>query len=187
MIRAAEKYSASLRIFRFAALIHLAPAGSLACLDRTLNGSIKTNRSFCQRRKQVILNDAQTPAPKRPGRPRAENPRTERITVRLLPEELAKLEEQAAAARIQVSVLARKKVADSPNVQTRSIAPETESAIRSIYAELGKIGSNLNQIARGINAANLAESPVVGTEIREQVNEMKYALRGIMDWLDRLS
>ncbi|MGP5383981.1 plasmid mobilization protein [Glutamicibacter arilaitensis] len=132
------------------------------------------------------MTDDQTSTPRRPGRPRADNLRTKKITIRLLPEELAELEKQAEAARIRLAVFARKKVTDSLPKSPR-ISPEAESSIRSVYAELGKIGSNLNQIARGINAANIAGAQVSGDEVRQQVTEAKYALRGIMDWLDQLS
>lgn len=127
------------------------------------------------------------PSPRRGGRPRAENPRSEKVTVRLLPQELDALRDAAEAAHERVAVLARKRVTQEGEKARSALDPKTAKTVDRLYSELGRIGSNVNQIARAMNSANLSGSELEVKELRAQLTEIRHALRGLLDWLDALS
>jgi hypothetical protein len=88
----------------------------------------------------------------------ARSRRGARLMIRLRPDDQILLRERAAArgmpAATYVSVLTR--------AHLRSLAPlpaEELLALKSILAELGSIGRNLNQIARAANQGQLVTSP----------------------------
>lgn len=80
--------------------------------------------------------------------------RQSRVSIRLTSEEFAEVAKRADAAQLTLASYARAEILDSPPPrQARRPAVETENVAR-VLAQLGKIGSNLNQIARHMNSGN---------------------------------
>ncbi len=87
----------------------------------------------------------------------AKRQRSASLTIRLLPEERAQLDEDAARAGMTTGAYVRQVLLDAPiPKQSRRIAANDNIGIIGKYiGELGKIGSNLNQLARAANTAKL--------------------------------
>jgi hypothetical protein len=79
--------------------------------------------------------------------------RTEWLHVRLSPEEMRVLRWKAERAEVELSTVARALITDGPIPrQARRVSYDRQLFARA-YGQLGKIGSNLNQISRHINRA----------------------------------
>lgn len=77
--------------------------------------------------------------------------RTERVDVRVSPLELAQLQEKAATAKTTAADFVRASALDQSFTVVQSTAPEFASR-----DELRRIGVNLNQIAKALNARQQA-------------------------------
>ena len=78
--------------------------------------------------------------------------RTKVLQVRLSEAEFASIEDMAAAALLTPAALVRQQLLDAPPPRAaRRPSVEAEQVAR-VLAQLGKIGSNLNQIAHSLNA-----------------------------------
>jgi Bacterial mobilisation protein (MobC) len=86
----------------------------------------------------------------------AKRKRCASLNIRLTPEERAQLDEDAARSGLTTGAYVRQVLLDAPVPrQSRRLAANDNIATLSKYiGELGKIGSNLNQIARAANTAN---------------------------------
>lgn len=92
--------------------------------------------------------------------------RTHRIEIRLNSEELATLNARRGALRLRTFI--RVAVLDSA-------PPVIPSINRDALAELHRVGSNLNQIARKLNTTG---EPVDLRNLRAQVSDLRAALAG---------
>jgi hypothetical protein len=90
------------------------------------------------------LSDTKAPSPK----PR----RTVRMEVRLTPDEELKLIALAGGSGANVSDYVRARSLGHP--VPRTVATDDRKALIELLGELGKIGSNLNQVARHLNQGN---------------------------------
>jgi len=80
--------------------------------------------------------------------------RKKNLVIRMTCDEFDEVAKRADAAQLTRSSYARSEILDSPPPrQARRPAVETENVAR-VLAQLGKIGSNLNQIARHMNSGN---------------------------------
>ena len=84
--------------------------------------------------------------------PYAEKPtRNTRVFVRLTKAEKAELQARAERANIAVSAFIRQRTLDLPPPR-RAVRPDVDSQqIARLLGQLGKIGSNINQIAAAAN------------------------------------
>jgi hypothetical protein len=90
------------------------------------------------------------------ARPRKENPKTEKLTIRLTPDELAVIEEKALAASCDRSQYARDCL-----LNNQLTAPKPLPEIRAkTYSQLGRIGGLLNQYMKAINSGIPENIPV---------------------------
>lgn len=81
---------------------------------------------------------------------RGDDSRSEVITIRVTRAERVRLEHRAAAAGLTVSAFAAQVLARGQvTVETR---PRTAKLPRELVAEFKRIGNNINQIARALNA-----------------------------------
>ncbi len=77
--------------------------------------------------------------------------RTERITIRLTRKERQQIEDDAALMGITVGAYVRKVLLEAP-VPRQSRRPSVETqTLAHLLGHIGKIGSNLNQLARAAN------------------------------------
>jgi hypothetical protein len=102
------------------------------------------------------------------------------VSVRFLPDERATLEERAREVGLTVASFLRACSLGTPGPRARRSPPVNAEALGRATAALNKVGSNLNQIAHGLNAggfsltaqecfAALAETRAAAAAIREIV------------------
>lgn len=77
--------------------------------------------------------------------------RTSSVLIRLTPEERAEVEEAASRAGLTVASYGRRQMLGSTPPRSVKRPPIEREAAARLLAALGKIGSNLNQIARSVN------------------------------------
>lgn len=83
-----------------------------------------------------------------------EHTRTKTTSVRFSPDELAELKTRAEKAGLTVGGLVRKMVLDAPPPR-QSRRPVIDKELLAIaLSRMGKIGSNVNQLARSANQGN---------------------------------
>lgn len=85
--------------------------------------------------------------------------RTAQILVRLTTEELGALEAKANRAGYTRAAFARAALVGDPGLRARRLPPADHVALRRVLADLGRIGNNLNQLARGMNMGEVPEVP----------------------------
>jgi len=96
------------------------------------------------------------------------------VHVRFTAGEKRKIETQAKASGIKyLSDYLRKRIFDTGAALSGQFFPERETLIRWL-AELGKVGSNLNQIARVLNARELRgdRSEIPAERIQETIDRV---------------
>lgn len=76
------------------------------------------------------------------------------VFLRMLPEERDELRRRAKAAKLSVADLIRRDCLDGATIA----APEERRALIGIQAELNKLGSNVNQVARIANRTGAASA-----------------------------
>jgi len=102
------------------------------------------------------------------------------VLVRLLPDERTAVEEKAREAGLSLASFLRASGLGTPGPRARRSPPVNAEALARATAALNKVGSNLNQIAHGMNAggfslaaqecfAALAEARAAAATIREIV------------------
>ena len=97
--------------------------------------------------------------------------RTKRIALRVSENEFSALEEKAKKLCVSVSDYIRRSLdnvkeseRETPRVRKKSVAPERDVNPDLLYA-IHRIGSNMNQIAKALNTANLHDDEVSAKEL----------------------
>ena len=101
--------------------------------------------------------------------------REHRVTIRLTDTEFSIIENTAEQADMTISEYMRKQIMEG-QVNTKFEIVADVKEIKKLIGELGKIGSNLNQIARYFNQGGIISSEM-RTEIKKSLRdiyEMKY-------------
>ena len=91
--------------------------------------------------------------PRKCGRPPAERPRTKRVSLSLSDQEHETL--VAAAGGRRVSVWARERLLESLATDP---TPGAGAEVARLRADLGRVGSNLNQLMRAVNSGQTVPS-----------------------------
>ncbi len=91
--------------------------------------------------------------PRKGGRPTVENPRTRRVSMSLTEEEHAAW--SAAAQGRGLSAWAREQVAAQLE---QDLPPGNGAEVAKLRADLGRVGSNLNQLVRAVNSGHAPTS-----------------------------
>ncbi len=99
--------------------------------------------------------------------------RTALVAIRLTPAEHARLAAAAAAAGLSLGGYARRVLLDSPPARQSRRPPVEKAELARILAAIGKIGSNVNQLARTWNAGGTVET--------DSVEEAARSIRAIRD------
>jgi hypothetical protein len=95
--------------------------------------------------------------------------RPRQTLVRWTEEEFNAIAAKADKAGLACAAFMRAAALGDPGPRAQRRPPADHKALRKILGELGRIGNNLNQIARALNAGELASLP-----------ELKEALRAYM-------
>lgn len=97
--------------------------------------------------------------------------RTKRIALRVSENEFSALDEKAKKLGVSVSDYIRRSLdnvkeseRETPRVRKKSVAPERDVNPDLLYA-IHRIGSNMNQIAKALNTANLHDDEVSAKEL----------------------
>ncbi len=80
--------------------------------------------------------------------------RTKGVRVRLTPDEYTRVVEAADNAGLALGAFARACMLDGPGPRATRKPPVAKEELTRILGQLGKIGSNVNQIARAINSGD---------------------------------
>ncbi len=84
--------------------------------------------------------------------------RTSNVLIRFTPEEREEVEQKASRAGLTLSSYGRHQMLNGAQPRAVKRPPVEVEAIALLLAALGKIGSNLNQIARHLNRGDPASS-----------------------------
>jgi len=80
--------------------------------------------------------------------------RTKHLTIRLAPEERAKIDADAERAGLTAGSYARDVLLGAPTPRQVRRPPVERAELARVLGQLGAIGNNLNQIARAINSGD---------------------------------
>lgn len=100
--------------------------------------------------------------------------RSEYLRVRLTPEEMEQLRRDADTAAVSVSDVARAQLLNAPIPKRKSRRSVDHEKLAQVLQQLGKIGTNLNQLAKVANASGDL------SHVRN-VRELKTELEAIRD------
>lgn len=76
---------------------------------------------------------------------------SERITIRLKPQELAQLRRDADTAAVDVTTIARSNLLNAPIPKRKYRRSVDHDKLAEVLLQLGRLGTNLNQIAKVAN------------------------------------
>jgi hypothetical protein len=110
------------------------------------------------------------------GRMRVKDARTRFIAVRCSPKEHDAIGEAAAQAGLSVGAYLRKVVLGSPGARAVRRPPVERAELARLTGLLGKLGSNVNQLAHGFNRSGRLPGFPELVAIRREVAEMRAAL-----------
>jgi hypothetical protein len=118
-----------------------------------------------------------------PSRKSEKRQRTDRLFVRLTPEEKAAFLDRAEKAGMASGAFARAVLAGNAGPRAQRRLPADAAALREVLGHLGKIGNNLNQIARYLHTGGNTQT--VLPDIREALADHARIRRLIYDTLGR--
>jgi hypothetical protein len=120
------------------------------------------------------------PAKKRtktvPRRKRVDDARTQFIAVRCTITERAAITEKATQAGLAVGAYLRRQALGTPGPRAVRKPPVERKELARLLGWLGKLGSNVNQLAHGFNRDRLLPGLPEMLAIRREVGEMRAAL-----------
>jgi hypothetical protein len=124
--------------------------------------------------------DAPTIAPRRnapwTGRRRVKDPKARLLTIRWSAEQYAAVSAMADQAGMPVGTFLRTLALGSPGPRATRKPPIERRELARLLGELGKIGSNVNQIAKAIHQTQNLPSWSELASIREDVTAMRAAV-----------
>jgi hypothetical protein len=103
------------------------------------------------------------------------------VPVRFLPEERAAVDERASAVGLSLASFLRACALGTPGPRAKRRPPVDIAALARATAELNRVGSNLNQIARTLNAGQAAGA----RESVEALKETRAAIARILEIVGR--
>ncbi len=99
------------------------------------------------------------------------------LQVRLTPEEAAPIAAAAQAAGLSVSGYARQTLLGQPTPRTQRAAPSADvQALARLLGQLGKVGGNLNQLAKLAHHGQPVELAETLAEVRAAAEQVRQAL-----------
>jgi hypothetical protein len=110
------------------------------------------------------------------GRRRVENPKRDFIAVRCTAQERAAIKEAAAKSGLAVGAYLRATALGSPGPRAVRRPPIERTELARLLGHLGKVGSNINQLAYGYNRSGTLPGFPEMLAVRREVSEMRAAL-----------
>ncbi|MEJ0051716.1 MAG: hypothetical protein WDN02_11030 [Methylovirgula sp.] len=110
------------------------------------------------------------------GRKRVNDARTRFIAVRCTAEEHAAIDAAATAAGLSIGAYLRAQALGDPGPRSVRRPPVERKELARLIGLLGKLGSNVNQIAHAFNSARLLPGFPELVAIRRDIAEMRAAL-----------
>lgn len=111
------------------------------------------------------------------GRPRVENPLSRILRVRISDRQLSELRRTANRAGLSLASFLRVKAFGKPDPRAARHPPVEVREIARLYGELGKLGSNVNQLAHHANATRALPHIAELQAMRAHLVAMHGALR----------
>jgi hypothetical protein len=118
---------------------------------------------------------AQGSAPWR-GRRKVADPKSKAHPIRFTPGQLEELNAKARTAGMSVGALVRTVVLGSPGPRAVRRPPIEKAELARLLGELGKVGSNVNQLARAYNQAETTPSFEVLSHIKGEIVAIRTAI-----------
>ena len=112
----------------------------------------------------------------RPRRVPVDDPRTQFIAVRCTITERAAITERATQAGLSVGAYLRNQALGSPGPRAVRKPPIERKELARLLGWLGKLGSNVNQLAHGFNRDGAVPGLRQLLTVRREVGEMRAAL-----------
>ncbi len=126
------------------------------------------------------MTDAQKPRVKRPapwrGRRRVADPKDSFVSVRCTAEDRASIDEEATKAGLSKGAYLRALALGAPGPRAVRRPPVERKELARLLGHLGKVGSNVNQIARAYNASGALPGYSELVAIRQHIVQMRDAL-----------
>jgi hypothetical protein len=113
-------------------------------------------------------------------------PRPAPLSLRLTPEDRARLERDAAGMSLRSYIRWRLFDPDKPPPRRRRKAPvKDHQALSAVLAQLGtsRIAGNLNQLAKAVNSGSLILTPDVEADLHEAMEAIAFIRRALIDAL----
>ena len=110
------------------------------------------------------------------GRRRVENPKQAFIAVRCTAQERVAISDAAAKCGLAVGAYLRATALGSPGPRAVRRPPIERTELARLLGHLGKVGSNINQLAYGYNRSGTLPGFPEMLAIRREVGEMRDAL-----------
>lgn len=101
--------------------------------------------------------------------------RGDTITVRLTPDERAAIDDLSMRKGLSVGAFMRAAALGDPGPRARPRVPVDAKLLRRLLGEVGRVGNNLNQIARRLNADKAVEPRELRTALAAQ-DELRVAI-----------
>ncbi|MGZ3218572.1 plasmid mobilization protein [Paracoccus sp. T5] len=102
--------------------------------------------------------------------------RSKLLQIRVTPDELAEIVAQADRAQLTPASYARSVLLSAPAPRARRRPSIEAEAMGRLLGELGKVGSNLNQIAHHMNAGRNEVSPAAMEAALSEVADIRAAI-----------
>ncbi|MFZ4859916.1 MAG: plasmid mobilization protein [Desulfuromonadaceae bacterium] len=112
-------------------------------------------------------------------KPRPSDDRRSGIRARLTVPERERLEAGADAAGLTLSAYVRRVVLAAPVGRRGKRPPEAKAELARLLAQIGKIGSNLNQLAHAANAGAGVDGALLAAELGE-LEAVRTAIRAAL-------
>jgi len=107
--------------------------------------------------------------------------RDKHLTVRLSPEERATIDQAAERSGLTAGSYARQAVLGAPTPRQVRRPPVERQELARLLGEIGHVGGNLNQIARGVNCGNGIDA----FELRQTIAGLSVVRNAILTALGR--
>jgi hypothetical protein len=124
---------------------------------------------------EAIPKKRKRPAPWK-GRRKAADPKSKSFPIRFTPQQFEQLDATAREAGMSVGAFARAVLMGSPGPRAVRKPPVQKAELARLLGELGKVGSNVNQIARAFNQHQDSPSLRELTEIKGELVAMRVAI-----------
>lgn len=93
--------------------------------------------------------------------------RTPPFSIRLSKDERAEIERRATAAGLTIGGYCKSIIFNSPPSRRSRRPPVDKIELARLLGEIGRLGNNLNQIARKLNAESLIEIPELESALKD--------------------